>query len=130
MNYKLLFSQLYKFGIVGIFGSILNYMVFYIFLVFLDVNYLISGVVGFLTPIPLVFIINKSWTFKSDIDYKKGLSTYTFTNILALISHLSTQIFVREVLGVPEKFSQLFGIFSSAIVNFVLAKTFVFKKYY
>jgi putative flippase GtrA len=126
MNYKLLLSQLYKFGITGIFGSIINYLIFYISLIFFKINYLIAGSIGFLVPIPIVFIINKNWTFKSNIDYKKGLAIYTITNIIVLIIHILAQIFAQEILGVPEKFTQLFGIFISAILNFILAKILVF----
>jgi putative flippase GtrA len=125
-DYKLFLNQGIKFGIVGIFGSALNYSVFYIFLVYFDINYLVAGTIGFLIPVPIVFLINRVWTFKSDIDYKKGLSTYTVTNIMALVANFLTQVFVREVLGIPERFTQLFGIFVSAILNFFFAKTLVF----
>jgi putative flippase GtrA len=128
-NNRLLLRQIGKFGVVGIFGSALNYLVFYILLVLLDINYLIAGAIGFLTPVPIVFIVNRSWTFKSNLDFRKGLSTYTVTSIIALVANFLTQIFVREVLGVPDMFTQLFGIFVSSILNFILAKFLVFERY-
>jgi putative flippase GtrA len=125
---KLIIYQFYRFALVGVFGSILNYSAFYVLLTYVDLHYLIAGALGFLLPVPIVFFINKHWTFKSNIDYAKGLSAYMVSNAIALFSSSMTQILVREVFGIPEKFTQLFGIFVSAIVNFALAKFFVFKE--
>lgn len=124
----LAFTQIFRFALVGVCGSILNYAVFYIFLVYFNIHYSISGIFGFVIPVPLVYIVNRAWTFKSSIGHTRGLLTYTVSNIIALVVHFLTQLLVGEFFGVPDKFTQLFGITTSAIVNFTLAKFFVFKE--
>ena len=124
---NVLTKQMFRFGIVGICGCAVNYSVFYVFLTYLGIDYLIAGAIGFLVTIPFVFFVNRMWTFQSDLSYASGLPLYVVTNIVALGAHSTTQWFARETLGVPEIFSQLFGIVSSAIVNFLLAKVVVFR---
>jgi len=127
-NPKLIIFQMYRFALVGAFGSVLNYSTFYILLTYFNLHYLMAGVFGFLLPVPIVYFINKRWTFKSSVDHARGLSAYIMSNAIALLSNFMTQILVREVFGIPERFTQLFGIFVSAVVNFILAKFFVFKE--
>ena len=119
---------MYRFALVGAFGSVLNYLTFYILLTYFNLHYLIAGVFGFLLPVPIVYFINNRWTFESSVDHARGLSAYAMSNAIALLSNFMTQILVREVFGIPERFTQLFGIFVSAVVNFILAKFFVFKE--
>ncbi len=128
MDLKTLFGQIGKFGIIGIFGSIFNYSIFFILFTIFDVNYLVAGVFGFLLPVPFIFVANRNWTFRSDVSYKRGLSVYILTNIVALAAHSTTQFFAHELLGIAKEYSQLFGIFASATVNFIFAKFIVFRE--
>jgi len=123
----LILFQLGKFCTVGILGALLNYIVFYYLLTILEINYIFSGVIGFLVPIPFVFIVNRKWTFDSRVSYKKGLFVYTCVSLVALISHSVTQLYVREILSVSYEYSQLYGIFVSAGVNFLCLKFIVFR---
>lgn len=128
MSHKSIYTEIFRFALVGLAGSALNYAVFYILLVHCNLYYLIAGILGFLTPIPLVYVINRTWTFGSNIGHRKGMPAYVMTNIVAMLAHFVAQIFAGEFIGVAEKFTQIFGIASSAIVNFTLAKFFVFQR--
>tara|TARA_B100000795_G_C22508683_1_gene326870 strand:- start:36 stop:374 length:339 start_codon:yes stop_codon:yes gene_type:complete len=112
---------------VGIFGNLINYLVFLLCFKILNINYLISGVVGFVFPLPVLFILNRNWTFKSNVKYGK-MNLYVLTNLIGLSVHSSTQYIVYEFLGVPKIFSQLLGQASSAILNFLVSKYLIFKK--
>ena len=112
---------------VGIFGNIINYIVFLLCFKILDINYLVSGVIGFIFPLPILFILNRNWTFRSNVNYTK-MNLYFLTNLLGLGVHSFTQFIVYEIFGVPKVFSQLLGQASSAILNFLLSKFFIFKK--
>jgi putative flippase GtrA len=89
---------------------------------------LISGIIGFFFPIPFVFLINRAWSFESNVKTITGLPKYFFVSVIALITHSSVQYFYVETLGGAESFSQLVGIFFSASINFTLLKLFVFNK--
>ena len=120
-------AQIIKFIIVGIFGNILNYLVFLTCFKFLGINYLISGIIGFVSPLPILFILNRNWTFKSNVKTSK-ISLYIFTNLLGLLVHSSSQFIAYEFIGIPKIYSQLIGQLSSAIMNFLISKYIIFKK--
>ena len=121
------FEQIFKFIIVGIFGNILNYLVFLLFFKVFNFNYLIAGVIGFLSPNPILFYLNRNWTFKSQVRYRR-MYLFFIVSAMGLGVHSSTQFIVYEFFGVPKIFSQLLGQLSSAILNFLLQKFFVFKE--
>tara|TARA_Y200000002_G_C22679829_1_gene663558 strand:+ start:1517 stop:1918 length:402 start_codon:yes stop_codon:yes gene_type:complete len=121
------FIQIIKFIIVGIFGNILNYLVFLTCFKLLGINYLISGIIGFISPLPILFILNRNWTFKSNVKTTK-MNLYIFTNLLGLLVHSSSQFIAFEFIGIPKIYSQLIGQLSSAIMNFLISKFIIFKK--
>ncbi len=120
-------AQIIKFIIVGIFGNILNYLVFLTCFKFLGINYLISGIIGFVSPLPILFILNRNWTFKSNVKTTK-MNLYIFTNLLGLLVHSSSQFIAFEFIGIPKIYSQLIGQLSSATMNFLISKYIIFKK--
>lgn len=120
-------AQIIKFIIVGIFGNILNYLVFLTCFKFLGINYLISGIIGFVSPLPILFILNRNWTFKSNVKTTK-MNLYIFTNLLGLLVHSSSQFIAFEFVGIPKIYSQLIGQLSSATMNFLISKYIIFKK--
>jgi len=69
INNKMLkiIRQIGKFSIIGVIGVILNYITFTIFLIYLDINYLVAGFAGYLVPAIPVFLLNRIWTFNSNI---------------------------------------------------------------
>ena len=124
---SMLFSKVGKFIIVGFFGSSLNYSSFYILMTGFNVDYLVAGAIGFLLPVPFVFVLNRNWTFKSKVGYNQGLILYLLLTMAVLSIHSLTQWTVSTLFNVREIHSQLFGIASSAVAHFILAKVFIFN---
>ena len=120
-------TAIFRFCLVGAFGSLLNYFVFLFCYLFLSIDYRISGILGFIAPIPIVFIINRAWSFQSNVRKITALPLYFGTNGIALLAHFIVQTISHEMFAVPERISQLIGIFATAMINFYLAKTIVFK---
>tara|TARA_B110000003_G_scaffold190336_1_gene189115 strand:+ start:538 stop:906 length:369 start_codon:yes stop_codon:yes gene_type:complete len=118
--------EVLRFIIVGVFGNILNYLIFLFFFKIIGVNYLLSGAIGFISPLPILFFLNRNWTFQSKVKTSR-MSLYLLTNIFGLGVHSSTQYIVFEFLGVPKVFSQILGQISSATLNFLLSKFYIFK---
>ena len=117
-------AQIIKFIIVGIFGNILNYLVFLTCFKFLGINYLISGIIGFVSPLPILFILNRNWTFKSNVKTTK-MNLYIFTNLLGLLVHSSSQ-YCFKFIGIP-KISQINRPIIICYDEF-LTKYIIFKK--
>jgi len=119
---KKTFYQIIKFCIVGSFGVILNYSVFIILLVYFNIHYLISGLLGCLSITVPIFLINRYWTFKSNVSIYKGYGVFILINIVTISSHFIIQFISKEYLGVPEIFSQACGISVAAIISFILVR--------
>ncbi len=123
-----LHGKIARFGLVGLAGVVMNYAIFLAFFQLLGTNYLLAGIAGFLLPLPVVFMMNRSWTFQSSVSFLSGMPRYVATTLFSLGCHSATQWFVSAVVGIPEMFSQIFGIAVSAVISFVLAHTVVFRQ--
>jgi putative flippase GtrA len=124
---RIMKTAIFRFCIVGAFGSLLNYFVFLFCHLFLSIDYRIAGILGFLAPIPIIFIINRKWSFRSNVKKITAMPLYFGTNGIALLAHFLVQTMSHEMFAVSVKVSQLMGIFVTAMLNFYLAKTIVFK---
>jgi len=123
-----LFNQLAKFTIVGFFGIFINYLIFIIFLIVLDVNYLISGFLGYLVPAIPVFLINRYWTFKSNISISKGVAVYFLIDGMKVCLHAVVQLLSTELFLVPELYSQGIGICFATVLGFILVRMLMTSK--
>ena len=123
-TYKLknLFGQIIKFSIVGFFGVCVNYCVFLVALIYFNIQYLISGLLGYLFAAIPIFFLNRYWTFKSNVSVFKGFPLYILINLITLSSHSFIQFISKEYFGIPEIYSQACGIFVSVIISFILVR--------
>ena len=117
-----IFHQTVKFCIVGVFGVFINYCIFLLALVFLEIHYIISGLLGYLLGAVPIFFLNRYWTFKSNVSILKGFPIYIIINLISLSSHSLIQYISKEHFGVPEIYSQACGIFVSVIISFILVR--------
>ena len=118
---------IFRFCIVGTFGALVNFTVFLFFLFWLEYDYRVAGVAGFVFPITIVFFINKHWTFQSDAKTIKALPVYFLTNLTALCGHSAAQFSSHEWFGIPQVYSQILGIAISTFINYCLARKVVFR---
>ena len=119
---KKLLSQAIKFSIVGVLGVLINYSIFLLALIFFQIHYLISGLLGYLFAAIPIFFLNKYWTFKSNVSIFKGFPIYIMINLITLTAHSLIQYLSKEYAGVPEVYSQACGILISIIISFVLVR--------
>ena len=125
---KKIIIQFFKFIFVGLINSSFNYLLFYVCLIHLNFHYIVSGTLGFILGALIGYQLNRSWSFNSKINYKKGLRTYLFIQLFCLLIHNITLISVIEYLQIKDVFSQLAGIIVTTLINFYLIKKFVFTK--
>ena len=119
---KQTFYQVVKFCIVGSFAVFLNYSIFIISLVYFNIHYLISGLIGYLSTTVPIFLLNRYWTFRSSVSIYKGYGVFIIINIITMSSHVTIQFLSKEYLGVPEVYSQACGIVVSVLISFLLVR--------
>jgi putative flippase GtrA len=116
-----------KFVIVGILNTTINYGVFVLLFSTLNFLYFVAGAFGFVSGAVPGFFLNRLWTFKSDVPIAAGFLKYFIIQLFCLGAHITTQICVTEILGVPEIFSQLAGITVTTFLNFFISRAIVFN---
>ena len=120
-----MYLQVYRFLVVGVINTVLNYTVFYLLFI-VGVDYRISGVSGFLSGGVLGFFLNRRWTFGSSSRETSTVIKYVLVQAFSLLGHSVAQILVVEMFFVHELISQVIGIMVSMSINFTLLKLYVF----
>ena len=77
-------KQAAKFSLVGIFNTVVDYAVFYVVLVFLNLDKSIAQIFATAVAMCGSYIINKNWTFKSDGNNKSQIIKFILTNIVSM----------------------------------------------
>jgi len=117
-----------KFSLVGVFNTLLNYVVFIIFLLYFNIDYWISGIIGFFSGAVLGFFLNRNFTFSSKISKKKGLIKYLLIQIFCLSVHICIQIISVEFFSINKVFSQIVSIIITVFINFYLVRNLIFNR--
>ncbi|MCX6722946.1 MAG: bifunctional glycosyltransferase family 2/GtrA family protein [Candidatus Staskawiczbacteria bacterium] len=118
-----------RFAVVGLSGTIINFIIFYCFTEFLKVYYLLSAIFSFIFAMTNNFILNKFWTFKKPgVIFGQEFAQFSLVSVIALLLNLFLLYFLTEVMGVYYLISQVFAIIPSLIVNFLGNKFWTFKK--
>jgi putative flippase GtrA len=120
--------QFYKFIVVGVVATLVNYSIFYILLEFLKINYLISSAFGFLFGMVIGYFLNRKWTFQIEIkttnaEIIKYFLVYTFSLILSLIFLKITV----DAFKINAKIANFFALILTTFTNFIGIKITVFK---
>jgi len=120
--------EFYKFIVVGIWSTIVNYGMFYTLLEFAEINYLISSVVGFICGVFAGYRLNRRWTFKIDKEksHKEIIKYYT-VYLFSLILSLLFLKFMVDIVGLDPRIANILAIGLTTCTNFLGIKILVFK---
>ena len=123
-------QHLPKFLIVGVIGTVINYLVFYLIYSIWNVNYILACIVGYISGLFLGFYLNKEWTFKRNDHVFSGKSLvlryiclYGFTLVIAVL----VLYLIVEIANVNPLFGYIVSIFCSTVLNFYGLKYVVFR---
>ena len=121
-------TQFYKFIVVGVGSTLVNYLIFYTLLEFLKINYLISSAFGFLFGMMIGYFLNRKWTFQmetktTNAEIIKYFFVYAFSLILSLIFLKITV----DAFKINTKIANFFALILTTFTNFIGIKMTVFK---
>lgn len=122
-----LYIQAIKFIVIGIYATIINYLVFYVLYNFFNINYTIASAVGFIIGIIAGFPFNKNWTFKSDKKSIKVIIPYITVYCISLVLSLILLNFQVKFMQINPKIANFICICFTTVTNFLGTKIFVFK---
>ncbi|MBO7288306.1 MAG: GtrA family protein [Bacteroidales bacterium] len=124
---KLLFSKLFKFGIVGCSGMIIDFGMTYLCKEILKINKFISNGIGFILAATSNYFLNRIWTFNSQTE---DIGTQYFQFMIVSAIGLGINSFALYLLNEKLKwnfyFSKLIAIGITTIWNFFANLLFTF----
>ena len=119
--------EAFRFSIVGVVSTIINYAIFYVLFSFLYQGHVLSSAVGFLIGIGVSYSLNRIFTFKSDsTKVKKELLLYITVCLISLSISLSILEVLVTYVGINPLIANLLCIGVSTVTNFVGVKKIVF----
>jgi len=119
--------QISKFLIVGVFSSILNFLVFKLIYIFTS-NINISSILGYCTGLLNSFLFSSKWVFSNNRYIRLDKAFVIFVIIYALGGiEMTITINVLYMLSANHIIAWLFGACLAAINNFLFSKYFIFK---
>ena len=119
-------QQVTKFLVVGIVGTIVNYLVFAT-LLFVGVSYLLSMPAGFISGTILGYRLNRTWTFNITHSRNFQFVRYLFVYSVSMALGAIFLAFLVEIVGLKPLIANVVTIFLTTTTNFLGIKTFAFK---
>ena len=130
---KALIIQAIKFGITGIFNSVLSYAI-YLGIYILGGHYLACEFIAFLVTIATSYFLNSRYVFKVD---KVSVKEAMVRLLKTYISYLTTGFLLNavllivwiEVFKIEGKIAPLISLLITVPINFLLNKFWVYRKH-
>ena len=119
--------QLFKFGLVGGSGYVVNLAVFTLLVEAADLHHVLAAVVAFCVAVTNNFLWNRHWTFSAS-DGHAGSQAVSFfaVSLLGLAVNLVMLQLLIEAAGVQEVPAQALAVATAMPVNFIGNKLWTF----
>ena len=118
--------QFFKFGVIGMSNAAVYFLVCY-FLLWMDVNYLLSSLVAWTGSVLHAFYWNRRYVFSfHGVWWKMLLKTYVVYSVSFVVGLLLIFLLV-EVVGISKMWAPWMTLVITVPINFVLNKFWAFK---
>lgn len=120
-------KQAMLFLLIGLISTIINYFLFFVFYVFLSINFLISAAAGFLAGMIFGFFYNMEYTFRSKREIRKSLPVYFGVYLFSLSLNIFFLNFFVKNFNTNVLLTNFFLLIFTTFINFFGIKIFAFK---
>ena len=120
--------ELFRFIIIGVFSSTINYLAFYFLYNFFSVFYILASGVGFVAGVFVGYGLNKNWTFQIKEKKKQYVLKYLIIYLVSLFLGLFFLNFLVQILDSSPELANALTIILTTCTNFIGTKFWVFKK--
>lgn len=125
------FMQFVKFGLVGVSNTLINYVVYLIFLK-LGCHYLVASVIGFIISVTNSYYWNNKYVFKEEGGEKRS---WWKTYVKTFTAYASTGLLLANVLLIlwiqflhmPEEIAPLVNLLVTIPLNYIINKFWAYK---
>lgn len=124
------FMQFFKFGLVGLFNSIVSYLI-YTIAIYNNIHHLIANFLAFIISVLSSFYLNNKFVFKEDNKKRSKLKAL----LKVYISYATTGIFLNsifltifiDVIGISKYIAPIIVMIINIPINFLLNKLWAFN---
>lgn len=120
--------QFIKFGVVGVFNTLITALVIWILLRKLHASDYISNILGYIAGLVNSFVWNRKWTFSSNSKIKDTVFKFIITFVISYLLQLGNLYLLLNYTNIDAYYCQLLSIVVYTCINFVLNKYYTFKK--
>jgi putative flippase GtrA len=126
-NLVKLFKQFVQFGLVGVINTTVSFIIYEVFAILLNIDYLVSNIVSYVVGAVISFTLNKIWTFGSKEPVKKEAIVFLSVFIPCLALQNVFLILCKENLGLGKTISYILATGFYMIINFFGHKYITFR---
>ena len=123
-------KELFRYGIIGVLTTIINIIFYYVFVDILKINYIISTILSWLVAVIFAFFGNKYVVFKNNQTkgFWKELNYFMLTRYTTGIIYIFIMFLGVDLLKKNDFIIKIISNIIVIILNYILAKLFVFKR--
>ncbi len=121
------FGQFCKYLVVGASSFALEYTLFYLLIDKFDVWYILANSMVYFFVFWFNFILNRIWSFKSKLDFKKQLFRYAMLFIFNLLATTGILYVLSDVIGIDPRISKVIVMMLIVPWNFTMYKKVIYK---
>lgn len=120
-----------KFGLVGVSNTVISYGV-YAFLVFLNVNYIVASITGFLVSVINSFFWNNRFVFKKEEGKQRSLIKTFLKTLLSyagtglVLSNILLYVWV-DILEISKYIAPIINLLITIPLNYALNRIWAFR---
>ncbi len=116
-----------RFAAVGVINTIIGLGCIYAFLFFFGVGPIVANATGFSVGLAISFILNRLWTFSSNIPVAELIPKYLLVTIIAYTLNLGMVVLASVFFSANPYLAQIPGICIYTVFMFLGCRLFVFK---
>lgn len=122
------FKQAIKYGVVGASNTLITAAVIWLMMRFTPASDVLSNAVGYAAGVLNSFILNRQWTFKSNVKWTSGALKFGVVFGICYLMQLGLLVWVLDpYLPIDPYYNQLIAMAFYTVVNFVMNKFYTFK---
>jgi putative flippase GtrA len=118
--------QFLKFGLVGLFNTLLGYAVIFSCMYLLNLSPVLSNVLGYLVGLVVSYVLNRQYTFENRSKSKLQILRFLIVFAVSYAINLVLLVVSMQTFGLQAGISQVIGGVGYVLTSFLLNKYYVF----